>query len=203
MSKGTITVNLEPFSIAVYDWIHAAINTGLQEDDANAIPIIRSEDNGTRPGDRTFVEYKIPTSLLKLGQKDELIFDSTADAFKLRGQREMLVSVNVIRDLKGATEDSEEPRPADVIAQLQQSLDLPEICDILRAAEMSVREENTITDASVFLETDYEDRQVMDVRFGISLEKVSTVSRIESVEVKNKLVDPLASNAWTFIVTKP
>lgn len=173
-------VNFEPLKVALFDWLHAAVNTQsngtvLPEGHHQAIPVIRAEDDQIRP-DGPFIEYKFLTGLSRLGTGDEMSFNNTDDTFIAKGQREITVSVNVLGT--GAQE---------ILATLQNSLSLVSINDGLRAAGLSVRQYEAIADVSVFQETKFEERAVLDVIFGLVLTTPDTVGRIESVEITSSL----------------
>lgn len=196
MALGQITLNFDPIRDAIFDWLHASLNGTLEEGDANEIPVIRSEDNQVRPK-TGFVEYKFLTSFLKIG-RDEVIYDEDNTTFKVRGQREFVVTINVI-----SSKDPDQPsynKAAEWAAEIMGSVDRPSICDILVAAGLSVRDDDAFTDASVFLDTDHEERQVLDFRFGIALEKVDAVTTIDSVQLKNQLIDPNAADEYTVTI---
>ena len=212
---GNITLNFEPVRDALFDWINKSINKAsfnattqdietIAEGSTDAIPIHRAETNYVRPN-RPFVEYKFLTGLLGIGQVDELVFDEAQDKFKLLGRREFTVSVTAIGKLN---EDNEVIRPdvQECIAQIQQGLDSPVICQGLRAAGLAVRDANTVADATVFQEEADEPRNVLDVRFGITLENfdiVDGLERIENVQLRNKIVDPAAAGPYTVTIAKP
>jgi len=193
---GKITVDFDPIRDALFDWLNNSVNklpNGdlIPENSSDAIPIMRAESNYTRP-DRGFLEYKFLTGLIGIGMKDELVFDEGADSFKLLGRRDFTITVTAFG------EGSQE-----CISQVQLGLSDPNICAILRAAGLAVRDKNTINDATVFQEEDHEQRQVMDVRFGICLEHLVVLDFIENVEIKNKIVDPAAGGPYTVTISKP
>lgn len=202
---GTLTIDFEPVRNALWDWLNVSINrngfdainqvpTTFPENDSNAVPIFRAETNYTRPN-RSFVEYKFLTSLLALGLKDELLYDEPQDKFYLRGHREFVVQVTAIGE-----------KSQECIAQIQANLSNPFAQEILGAACLSVREQNTINDATVFQEEDHEERSILDVRFGLLLENYDIVEGlppIDNVQLKNKIVDPAASGAFTVTISKP
>lgn len=202
---GSLTIDFEPVRVALYDWIDKSINrqsfntttqqiVTFNENSNEAVPIFRAQTNYTRPN-RSFVEYKFLTGLLGVGQVDELVFDSAQDKFKLLGRREFSVSVTAIGD-----------KAPECVAQIQQGLDSPLICSGLRAAGLSVRDSNTVADATVFQEEDHEERSILDVRFGITLENfdiVDGLERIENVQLRNKIVDPAAAGPYDVTISKP
>lgn len=202
---GTLTLDFDPVRDALFDWINQSLNktgingsTGavetLAENSPQAVPIFRAETNYTRPN-RSFIEYKFLTGLLAIGNYDELVFDGAQDKYKLLGRREFVISVTAIGD-----------KSQECIAQVQQGLDSPLICQGLKAAGLSVRDNNTVADATVFQEEDHEQRQVLDVRFGITLENFDLVDGlevIENVQLRNKIVDPNAAGPYTVTISKP
>lgn len=202
---GNITLDFDPIRDAIWDWINKSINksgfnnatyeiTTYAENSTNAIPIRRAESNSVRPSGG-FVEYKFLTGLLKIGLADELLWDSNTLKWKLRGIREFTISVTAFGD-----------KSREVIALIQQGLSSPFIISTLRSVGLAVKEENTVSDATAFLEEDHEERSVLDVRFGLCLENtdiVSDLSAIESVELKNKIVDPNAAGPYTVTISEP
>jgi hypothetical protein len=168
-----VTVDFEPIKVAIYDWLNQALNDG-DDTTETAIPIIRAEDNSVRPQEgELFVEFKFLTGLVKIGVNDEKVpVSGQPTMFTLRGQRQITVSVTVFGENSAAC-----------MAQIQQSLSSPIECAILRAAGLAVRQDDAISDASVFLETSFENRSVLDVIFGLTLEKTVDLGTIESTEL--------------------
>lgn len=173
-----ITVDFEPIRETLFDWLNQALNQGAEEGAEGTIPILRAEGDSVRPEEgQGFVDYKFLTGLVKAGMADELLpVEGNPDQSILRGQRNFTVSVTAYG-----------PKAAECIAQIQQSLSSPIECDILRAGGLAVREDNNVSDASVLLETSFEERVVLDVIFGIALEGIVDPGRIEIVEVTSKL----------------
>lgn len=172
-----ITVDFEPIRVTIFDWLNSAVNQGAAEGAVGTIPIIRAEDDSIRPTEgQGFVEYKFLTGLVKTGMADELISTANPDESILRGQRNFTISVTAY----GA-------KAAECTAQIQQSLSSPIECAILRAGDLAVRSDESISDASIFQETRFEEKSVLDVIFGMALEGIVNPGRIEIVEVTSKL----------------
>jgi len=167
-------LNFDPIRDALYDWIYASINGSLAEDADGVIQVIRAEDDEVRPSEG-FVEYKFLTSFIKLG-RDELRWDSDLSSFFIKGQREFTVSINVVGE-----------KSHECAAEIIMGLESPTIRDVLCAAGLAFRGQESFQDVSQFLETDHEERQVLDFRFGVTLEKLDAVTTIDSVELTNKL----------------
>lgn len=171
----------EDIRIALFNWLHLSINYDydadelIPENDENAIPIFRADQDYLRPDGKLYVEYKFLTGLSKLGVNDELL-NAPGNTFLLRGQREFTVTVNVLGN------DAPE-----IAALIQQKLDSPVVHDQLRAAGLAVRNHETIADQTVFLETSDEDRAVIDVVFGIVLDLADAVTYIEQIELNSNL----------------
>lgn len=190
-----INIDFEPVKVAIFDWLHTALNGALAEGAAGAIPVLRAEQNSTRPHDQLYVEYKFLTSFLKINPIDDLVWDEANSQFKLVGQREFVVSCHFIGE--GA---------AECAAGAQMALSAPNICQIFRGNGMAVRNDRAINDTTQYLEEAFEPRAVLDVRFGLTLENLSIVSdlgTIESVELKNKIIDATAGGPFTVVITKP
>ena len=170
--------DFEPLKVAIFDWLNQAVNAGAAEGAEGTTPILRAEDDGMRPQEGVlFIEYKFLTGLVKVGMADEKVPQGTDPTkFILRGQRNITVSVTCFGT-----------NAAGCMAQIQQSLSSPLECSILRSAGMSVRDDSAIADSSVFLETRFEERAVLDVIFGFTLESEIEPGLIESVEVTSKL----------------
>lgn len=166
--------DFEPIKTTIWDWLNQAINNGAAENADGTTRIIRAEEDGVRPTPgELFVEYKFLTGLVKIGMADEKIpKPNPATGFTLRGQRQFTVSIKAFGD-----------NSAGCLATVQQSLSSPVECSILRAGGLAVRDDEVITDATVFQETDFEERAVLDVVFGVTLEKDIDPGTIESVEV--------------------
>lgn len=174
---GTLFKTIET---AMFDSIHTAVNqqpdgSVLAENSSNAVPVFSAQENIIRPK-RSYIEYDFLTTFVKLGTADELKWDSNINKFKLSGQREFTMTVNIIGE--GAYEYA---------ALIQQSFDGPTIVDLLKGQGLVVRSSETIADRTVFLETSFEPRAVVDIRFGLCLELVDNVQWIEFVELVNKL----------------
>ncbi len=191
-----MTPTFEQLRVAIFDWLHQSLNsqsfdlagvpTVLPEGDENAVPVLRSEDDAIRP-ERLFVEFKLLTGLRKVGAIDELQYRATGDKFVSKGQREITVSINIVGE--GAQE---------CMAKIQNSLNLSYNQQLLRAAGLSVRQDEAVADTSVFQETNYEERAVFDVIFGVAVETDDPVSRIEDVELESNL-----AGGQTIIVSSP
>lgn len=161
---------------AIFDLIHTAVNTQedgtlLDENDADAVKILKAKTGAIKP-DSTYIEFDFLTGMLKKGHQDELLFDEENDSFKLTGQREFSVTVSAFGESAN-----------EMIALVQQSLDSPVSTDILRSTGLAIRSSETVADKDTFLETSFEQRAVLDIRFGIVLELLDAVSRIEHVEI--------------------
>jgi len=175
----SLTIDFEPQRAAIFDAIHRAINGTLAENDKNATPIQRAEAGIVRPAGVGYVEYKMLTGLLARGLKDELRYDSDLDKFYLYGVREFVTRIEAFGEKAG-----------ECTAQIQLGFSSPVICEILRAADLSVIDDNTITDATLFLETEHEPRSILDVRMATALKDLDIVdglSSIESVGLENQI----------------
>ena len=173
---GAITVDFEPLKVAVFDWLNLAINAGVPEGTAGTLPILRTEYDGPRP-DGPFVEYKFPDTLIKHGMADEMVpKDGDPTLYKLRGQRSIVISINIIST-----------NPSEILAQIQQSLSAPAECAILRAAGLSVFNDEAFSSATVFQETVHEDRAVLDVTFGYCLERDVAPGLLETMQISGEL----------------
>lgn len=170
-------VDFEPIRNALFDWLNESINGGAAEGSSGTIPILRAETNGAnedpvRPAwPKRFVEYKFLTGLTKIGSLDELIVGSGGEC-RLRHQRQFTVSVSAFGESASG-----------IIAAVQNGFRLPAVCSVLDAAGLSVRNDESFSDNTVFLETSFEERAVYDVIFGIALETPVDVGQIETVEV--------------------
>jgi len=178
-----ITVNFDPIRDAIYDWLNLALNQGAVEGDENSVPIMRAEGDSIQPDVDSFVEYKFLTGLVKLGLNDEILpkldgnGDPTPDAlFVQKGQRQFTISITAFGQ-----------KAPECIAQIQSSLSSPAECEILRAAGLAVRSDEAITDASIFQETKFEGRAVLDVIFGITFEGEVDAGLVESVAFTSQL----------------
>lgn len=180
-----ITIDFTPVRNGLFDWINKSVNgltiaSGQQGDiivkGAEQSSVRSSDSQGSPKG---FIEYKFLTGLLAVGLKDELRFDQAQDKFFLYGVREFAVQVDAVGE-----------KSVECIAQVQQGLSSPIICDVLRAAGLSVIDDNTVADATLFLETEHEPRAVLDVRFGMALQNFDIVEGldiIESVGIENAI----------------
>lgn len=174
---GALFENLEN---TMFTSIHTAVNQQLDgsvlpENHKDAVPVFSAQANVIRPK-RSYIEYDFLTTFVKLGAADEIKWDGNINKFKISGQREFTMTVNIIGD--GAYEYA---------ALVQQSFDGPTIVDLLKGQGLVVRSSETIADRTVFLETKFEPRAVVDIRFGLCLELVDTLQWIEFVELVNKL----------------
>lgn len=160
--------------------VHNSINQQadgsiLDENHKDAVPVFSAQADVIRPK-VTYMEFDFLTTFVKLGTADEIKWDQALGKFKVSGQREFTMTVNCVG--AGAYE---------YIALVQQALDSPTIVDMLKGRGLVVRSSETIADRTVFLETKFEPRAVLDVRFGLCLELVDTLQWIEFVELVNNL----------------
>lgn len=172
-----ITVDFEPIRETLWNWLNQAVNQGAAENSSGAFKILRAESDIIRPQNELFFEFKFLTGLVKVGVKDELLPKAgDPDLFILRGQRNITIQITAIG-----------PKADEGIAQIQQSLSSPVECSIIRAGGLAVRNDEAITDASIFQETSFEERAILDVIFGIALEGEVDPGRIEIIEIDSNL----------------
>lgn len=142
------------------------------------IPIFLAHTDYTKPEGQTYAEFKFLSSLTKIGF-DELRFRESLNSFVLRGQREFTITLTVFGD-----------DALDCASLVQCAEDTPEAYQLLNANNLAIREINTFNDVSQFLESDHQIRMVMDIRFGLGLEKIISTPTIDKVSFKNKTIDP-------------
>lgn len=169
-------VDLSSYENAIFDFLNQAVNDGAAEGSAGTIPIILAETHGEfedgirpQPG-QSFIEFKFLSGLSKVGVKDEYIFE--ANRCFVRGQRQVTVQVTCFGESSYS-----------IVATIQNALDLPEPWNILKNAGLSVRGDESFSDATVLLETDFEERAIFDIIFGIAFETEIDPGKIETVEV--------------------
>lgn len=186
-----ITLDFDPIRDALFDWIHTAVNGSLSENDANSIPVRRAEEGSVAEDGEAYIEYKFLTGLIAVGLKDELRYDKDQDKFFLFGRREFSVQVEAFGD-----------KAPECVAQIQQGLSAPNICEILRNAGIAVIDDNVISDATLFLETEYEPRALLDVRMSTALQNFDIVDGLGTIDSVG-LVNEIYSTPLEVTINKP
>lgn len=186
-----ITIDFDPARNAIFDWINRAVNGPTVEPGVSGkIPVQRAEQGSPRQG-LAFIEYKLLSSLTAIGREDELRYDEALDKFFLYGRREFSVQIDAIGE-----------KSLECIVQVQQSLSGPIACQQLNSAGLSVVEDNSIVDATEFLETEHEPRHILDVRFAMALQNYDLVDGLDTIESVG-LENQIFSEPLNVTISKP
>lgn len=156
--------------------------------DSNTPPnvtVIWSRFNTMRPGEspcapgEPYVTLQFTAISNKLGQ-DSIIYQQNDD-FLIGGQRTATLSIIAYGPQKRDVASGQSLGAFDILKNLRNSLDYPEVYEALRRDGLAVFNEPSITDISTLLETGFQDRSNMDIVFGFAQNQVVPVGTIESI----------------------
>lgn len=158
-------------------------------EDTTNLEVVFADRSTPRP-DAPYIAFKILTGLNKIGALDEIVREKLIDvgppevfeSLKVKGSRQFTVSITCVGKASEDEDDEDWVRGMDIASQLQNSLDLPSVHEVFRAANLSVVVDNAITNADEFLETDVEPRAVYDIIFSTMLVTEDDAGRIETVK---------------------
>lgn len=150
---------------AIYEWLNEVLE----------MPVIWDKQNAPRP-DPPYAFLDIITGPNPIATQDEM-FSHEDGTFEITGLREFTLSINVIA--KNAFHKMQ---------QVQISLNRPKFLEQLQLAGLAMINYSSVNDLSELLETDYEVRAQMDVRFYmVSTFSDREINTIEKVEIKSEV----------------
>ncbi len=158
--------------------------------DTTDLVVVFGERSDPQP-DKPYISFKFLTGLIKVGSQDEFVAAVKAQTgppavaekpAHVVHQRNITVSITAI----GRYNDDPDKydRASDILAQVQNSLGLPTTVQIFRAAGLALRQDDTISDISVLLDTETESRAVFDIIFGVALTTEDDPGFIDTVELE-------------------
>jgi len=166
----SLTIDFDPVRNALFDWLNRAVNgPSVQPGVSGPISVQRTEQGSPRSSS-VFVEYKFVTALESINRQDELRFNEDTEKFFLYGRREFTVQVDTIGE-----------KSLECITQIDQSTSVPQICEQLSAAGLGIIRKEPILNANEFLETEHEERHIMDVRFSMALQNFEIVDGLGTI----------------------
>jgi len=149
------------------------------------VTVIWSRANSFRPGagpcppGEPYVTLQFTAISQKTGQDTWLEEDDTTKI--IGGQRTATVS-SVAYGPSEKTQALGRPSAAQIIMQMRDGLDHPEVWASMRKAGLSVHNEPVVQDVSSLLETGFQDRSNMDLVFGFAHNQVVETGAIERVQ---------------------
>ena len=157
---------------AVYDWLRRALPEIVQ--------VVQAQQDAPRPTDSngnpaTYVTFQ-NGNITRRGTGDELRFKQGDNAFEVWGQRRVNYLIEAIGEKAFST-----------ISDIQNSLGLPSMRDLLRARGLGVVDEGNVVDVTKFLETEFEPRAQLTVTFGYTTVTSEDPGRIEKVNLNGNM----------------
>lgn len=160
------------WKFALYNWVKNELN-----DDVPPGQIIWREQSEPLPK-RPCVAMKIIDGPRRTGWDHEDFVPESNGDFKISGQREMTLSVQVF----GA--DAHQ-----LASDLNRSLSKETVCAELRKAGIAVFQWGDVQDISAIFETRFEHRFSFDVLLGVKDEVIDRIGIIEEVEYTEEFTD--------------
>ena len=156
-------MKFERLTLAIYTWFS----------ETSGIATIWAEQSGPKPK-RPYATLKLITGAVKVGGEDNLR-QYTSGKFVLNGPRTVTVRCQVFGE--GAL---------DILSTVRDSLDDPSIIDGLDLSGLSVQDDGEPSNVTERLETSYEIRAVMDVKFDFNEERVANVGYVSETTVNGR-----------------
>jgi hypothetical protein len=152
-----------PIKDAIYTWIS----------DQTKVKVIWSEQAAPRPP-RPYIDLKLITGAIKLGGQDNLRTTS-AGRLILVGPRSVTCSIQIFGD-----------NAMEILTTARDSLDDPDVIEQLDRAGLSVADDGEPQNITEALETHFEARAAMDVRFEFQVERDTESQTVERVSLDGK-----------------
>lgn len=163
----------------IYSWIREQV--------AGVIPdsqiIWRNQSEPLPP--RPCVTMKITTGPKRTGYQDNMVYTGVGTKFNVGGQRTMTVSIQIFGSTKVLR-----PMAFQLAVDLNASLSLQSVLDVLRGGGVSVQTQGDPTNLTALEETEFEERAGFDVLFGVSENILDDPSAIEHVGVIAQTINP-------------
>lgn len=166
-------LNLTTFRDDLYDWV----NSFIQRDAGDTITLTWVEGQAGSIGVKDDVPAPQPAPpyvTMKLDGPfkegaDDLEYNSTGDSYTLSGFRRFIFSVQSFGI--GAMQD---------LQRLQGSIDLPESQEFLRDKGIGIGVEPSVTDLTGIVQTEFEERAIIEIEIYVCHSIDSTVSQIRT-----------------------
>ncbi len=185
-----MSINWEDIEKALCAWVRTGSGLSTQK-------VIRADQTGNRP-DRPFITVRVG-DLLPVGAVDsaDWEFDEDADpgaeiVESVRGQREFSVEIQAFSAAALGANQARE-----YLSKVQTALGLSSVRTALHAVGITPFDLGRITSVPAILDTTWEGRAILTVRFYAEEQVTATTTYIGTVEVTNEEPDP----DQTFTVT--
>lgn len=152
-----------PVRDAIYTWVSG--QTGIKT--------IWSEQSAPRPP-RPYIDLKLITGAIKLGGQDNLRTKSDG-TFALVGPRSITCSIQVFGE-----------NAMEILTTARDGLDDPVVIEQLDAAGLSVADDGEPQNITELLETHFEARAAMSVRFELQVERALDTQTVERIGLNGK-----------------
>ena len=156
-------MQFEPLRLSIYTWFS----------ETSGITTIWAEQAGPKPS-RPFATLKLITGAVKMGGQDNLRVSSDG-RFVLNGPRSITLRAQVFG--KDALE---------ILTTVRDSLDDPDVIDVLDAEGLAVMDDGEPSDITEALETIFEQRAVLDVKFEFNVERATKVTDVNKVGINGQ-----------------
>lgn len=182
-------IDIDSICNTIWEWIDSLGLEGVSSQD------IYLEDPNARRPDPPSVSYRFLTGPIKQGARDNRRYDVANDIWQTVGHRDITVSMKTYG--KVAYQNA---------VNIQASVELQSVQDILQAGNIAVRSATTIQEVSQELESGIEERFSLDVIIGVSSCQEEDLGAIEEVVITDaKVRDPEGTEVETIneTITKP
>jgi len=152
----------------IFDWVNAYSGINIDPvENAKHITWARQKMPQTR---LPSIILSFITGFNSIGQ-DNYIYKEDDEKYSIEGHRQFTISIQV----HGSNS-------FDIITKLNKSLKLPEVLAFFKEKNMGIGNVATVDPIPAVLETEFEERYVMDILFYTTDEQVSSASLIEHVK---------------------
>ena len=185
------SIDLTKVKLTIHDWLKLASPTDL--------PVIEARPNADRPFG-PYITYDLTVPSISLGQPD-ITYSGTGTAFNITNQKMMFVTVMVL-----GTDESQDLRADQIAVDLEASLQVQQVRDILCEGGLAVFNTPQISNVSVEIESGFEERYALEVNFGVGSQITDdSLGCIEKVEDAEGTISGgvTGDKIETFTVVKP
>lgn len=155
--------------VPIVQWLNGLLNK----------PVIVDRPNSTRPK-RPYLTINLVTPLQKAGSRDNTVANDDG-TFSLCGQRTFTLSVKAYSD--NGRDNTGFFQAHDLLAQVMDSVDDPELREPLTVAGLAVMSVGDILDLTELVESGFEARAGMDMFMGIAANRDTGLLTIDKVEI--------------------
>lgn len=183
-------VDLRIIQDTIYAWIASRKVVPNQK-------IILEDQNVDRPKP-PYVSYRFLTGPVKIGTRDDQVYDSATDSFLISGPRTISMSIK--------SYGTEKVSALQLMTNLHGSLELNSVQQLFQSKNMAVHSLTNVLEISSVLETGIEDRAQMDIIFGVTSIQREDQGEISTVNIVGaKIKDVTGADVETIndSVTKP